>query len=89
LLTVLLHVLPPVYVCIAACTADCIARLTLLLLYPVILQVSMLDDKVWQVLAELPAPEALAVIDDAGQALLNPHAQIRNINAYFMVSYFG
>ncbi|WIA42633.1 hypothetical protein OEZ86_008606 [Tetradesmus obliquus] len=46
--------------------------------------VSMLDDKVWQVLAELPAPEALAIIDDAGQALLNPHAQIRNINAYFM-----
>jgi hypothetical protein len=46
----------------------------------------MLDDKVWQVLAELPAPEALAIIDDAGQALLNPHAQIRNINAYFMVS---
>jgi len=27
----------------------------------VLLQVSMLDDKVWQVLAEIPAPEALAV----------------------------
>lgn len=49
-------------------------------------QVSMLDDKVWQVLAELPAPEALAIIEDAGDALANPHTQIRNINAYFMVS---
>jgi hypothetical protein len=63
--------------------------LLLLLLLHNHLQVSMLDDKVWQVLAELPAPEALAIIDDAGQALLNPHAQIRNINAYFMVSWLG
>eukprot|EP00879_Flechtneria_rotunda_P024758 GHRR01026265.1.p1 GENE.GHRR01026265.1~~GHRR01026265.1.p1 ORF type:complete len:565 (+),score=204.87 GHRR01026265.1:162-1856(+) len=46
--------------------------------------VSMLDDKVWQVLAETPAPEALAIIEEAGNALNNPHAQIRNINAYFM-----
>jgi hypothetical protein len=35
--------------------------LLLLLLLRNHLQVSMLDDKVWQVLAELPAPEALAV----------------------------
>jgi hypothetical protein len=46
----------------------------------------MLDDKVWQVLAELPAPEALAVIAEAGDALANPGQHIRNINAYFMVS---
>jgi hypothetical protein len=63
-----------------------VSLLLLLLLLRNRLQVSMLDDKVWQVLAELPAPEALAIIDDAGQALLNPHMQIRNINAYFMVS---
>eukprot|EP00775_Hariotina_reticulata_P007087 gene7087-7300_t len=46
--------------------------------------VSMLDDKVWQVLAELPAPEALAVIAEAGDALANPNQHIRNINAYLM-----
>jgi len=46
----------------------------------------MLDDKVWQVLAEMPAPEALAAIQEAADALDNPDAQIRNINAFFMVS---
>lgn len=46
----------------------------------------MLDDKVWQVLAEIPAAEALLVIEDAGEALANPQSNIRNINAYFMVS---
>lgn len=45
----------------------------------------MLDDKVWQVLAEMPAPEALAAIQEAADALDNPQAQIRNINAFFMV----
>ncbi|KAF8056246.1 hypothetical protein HT031_006434 [Scenedesmus sp. PABB004] len=46
--------------------------------------VSMLDDKVWQVLAELRAPEALEVIDEAAAAVANPHSGIRNVNAYFM-----
>jgi hypothetical protein len=45
----------------------------------------MLDDKVWQMLAEMPAPEALAAIQEAADALDNPQAQIRNINAFFMV----
>jgi hypothetical protein len=46
----------------------------------------MLDDKVWQVLAEAPAPEALAAIQEAADALDNPGSQIRNINAFFIVS---
>lgn len=45
----------------------------------------MLDDKVWQVLSEMPAPEALAAIQEAANALDNPDMQIRNINAYFLV----
>lgn len=62
--------------------------LTALLLTALLLtaQVSMLDDKVWQVLAEMPAPEALAVIQEVGDALDNPDTQIRNINAFFIVS---
>lgn len=46
----------------------------------------MLDDKVWQVLAETPAPEALAAIQEAADALDNPDSTIRNINAFFIVS---
>lgn len=46
----------------------------------------MLDDKVWQVLAEIPAAEALVIVEDAGDKLANPQSNIRNINAYFMVS---
>jgi hypothetical protein len=45
----------------------------------------MLDDKVWQVLAELPAPEALAAIQESADALDSPDSNIRNINAFFMV----
>lgn len=48
-------------------------------------QVSMFDDKVWQVLAELPAPEALAAIQEAADALDNPDVHIRNVNAFFLV----
>lgn len=49
-------------------------------------QVSMLDDKVWRVLAEMPAPEALAAIGEAADALDKPGSHVRNINALFMVS---
>jgi hypothetical protein len=45
----------------------------------------MLDDKVWQVLAEMPAPEALAATGEAADALDKPGAHVRNINALFMV----
>lgn len=45
--------------------------------------VSLLDDKAWEVLSELAAPEGLAVVEDAAQKL--DSKQIRNINAYFMV----
>lgn len=46
----------------------------------------MLDDKVWQMLAEMPAPEALAAIGQAADALDKPGNHVRNINALFMVS---
>lgn len=47
--------------------------------------ISVPGNKVWQVLAEMPAIEALAAIQEAADALDNPAAHIRNINAFFMV----
>jgi hypothetical protein len=49
--------------------------------------VSMLDDRAWEVLAELGPAEAVIAIDEAAKRLDEPGSgQIRNINAYFMVS---
>ena len=48
--------------------------------------VSMLDDRAWEVLADLGPAEAVVSIDEAAKRLDEPGGgQIRNINAYFMV----
>jgi hypothetical protein len=47
----------------------------------------MLDDGVWQALAELPAPEALAVVQDGADALDKaPGGSLGNVNTLLMVS---
>ncbi|KAL6761022.1 hypothetical protein V8C86DRAFT_993085 [Haematococcus lacustris] len=44
--------------------------------------VSMLDDRTWEDLADLPAPEGLAVIDEVAAAMEKPQG-LRNVNAFF------
>lgn len=46
--------------------------------------VSLLDDRTWEALAQLPAPEALAVIDQVVENM--KRQELRNPNAFFMVS---
>lgn len=50
--------------------------------------VSVLDDGAWEALTQLRAPEALAVIEDVANKLQGPN-NLRNINAFFMVSASG
>jgi len=45
--------------------------------------VSVLDDGAWDALAQLKAPEALAVIEDVANKLQGPN-NLRNVNAFFM-----
>lgn len=47
--------------------------------------VSLLDDRTWEALSDLQAPDALVVIDETVEKMLSP-SPLRNVNAYFMVS---
>ena len=47
--------------------------------------VSLLDDRAWEALAALGAPEALVVIDEVADNMMRNADNIRNINALFMV----
>ena len=47
--------------------------------------VSLLDDRAWEGLAALGAPEALVVIDEVAENMIRNADGIRNINAFFMV----
>jgi len=46
--------------------------------------VSLLDDRAWEALAALAAPEALVVIDEVADNMIRNADNIRNINALFM-----
>lgn len=45
--------------------------------------VSILDDAAWELLSELGAPEALAVVEDVANKMRGPN-NLRNVNAFFM-----
>eukprot|EP00955_Chlamydomonas_euryale_P066540 359586-Chlamydomonas_euryale.AAC.17 len=49
--------------------------------------VSLLDDRSWEVLSDLAAPEALAVIDQVAEAM--SRQELRNPNAFFMCVAMG
>lgn len=47
--------------------------------------VSLLDDRAWEGLASLGAPESLVVIEEVSDMMIRNPDGIRNLNAFFMV----